>query len=94
MSVGAVTITTDAPPMNELVDADRGLLVPYDRVDTQFLANTYFFDEAAAEAAFERMIAMPDEELRRMGGNARDWFLRNDREFEARLKTALDPLFD
>ena len=39
-------------------------------------------------------IAMPDEELRRMGGNAREWFLRNDREFEARLKAALDPLFD
>jgi glycosyltransferase involved in cell wall biosynthesis len=94
MSVGAVTITTDAPPMNELVDAERGLLVPYDRVDTQFLANTYFFDEAKAEAAFERMIAMPDEELRRMGGNARAWFLRNDREFEVRLKAALDPLFD
>ena len=94
MGVGAVTLTTNAPPMNELVDADRGLLVPYDRVDTQFLANTYFFDEAAAEAAIERMIAMPDEELRRMGGKAREWFLRNDREFAARLKAALEPLFE
>ena len=94
MGVGAVTLTTNAPPMNELVEADRGILVPYARMDTQFLANTYFFDEAAAEAAIERMIAMPDDELRRMGGNARAWFLRNDREFAARLKNALDPLFD
>lgn len=94
MGVGAVTLTTDAPPMNELVGAERGILVPYARVETQFLANTYFFDEAAAEAAIERMVAMPDAELRRMGGNAREWFLRNDREFAARLKTALDALFD
>ena len=65
-----------------------------DSLKTQFLANTYFFDEAAAEVAIERMIAMSDEELHRMGGNARAWFLRNDREFAARLRTALEPLFD
>lgn len=94
MSVGAITITTDAPPMNELVEADRGILVPYGRMDTQFLANTYFFDEAAAEAAIERMIAMSDEELQRMGANARAWYLGNDRGFSARLRTALLPLFD
>ena len=29
MGVGAVTITVDARPMNELVGADRGVLVPY-----------------------------------------------------------------
>jgi glycosyltransferase involved in cell wall biosynthesis len=93
MGVGAVTVTTDAPPMNELVDADRGILVPYARTDTQFLANTYFFDEAAAEAAIERMIAMPEDEMQRMGNNARAWFLRNDRLFSERLRQALVPLF-
>ena len=94
MSVGAVTLTTAAPPMNELVEPDRGILVPYAWMDTQFLANTYFFDEAAAEAAIERMIAMPDDELQRMGANARAWFLRNDRGFSERLRLALAPLFD
>lgn len=94
MGVGAVTLTTAAPPMNELVEPDRGILVPYARVDTQFLANTYFFDEAATEAAIERMIAMPEDELQRMGANARAWFLHNDRGFSERLRSALMPLFD
>ena len=94
MGVGAVTLTTAAPPMNELVEPDRGILVPYARMDTQFLANTYFFDEAAAEAAIERMIAMPEDEMQRMGANARAWFLRNDRGFSERLRSALTPLFD
>ena len=94
MSVGAVASTTDAPPMSELVQPDRGILVPYERMDTQFLANTYFFDEAAAEAAIERMIVMPDDELERMGANARAWFLRNDSGFSERLRRALTPLID
>lgn len=94
MSVGAVTVTTDAPPMNELIAADRGLLVGYSSSGTQFLANTYYFDEAAMEATVERLLAMPDDELQRLGGNARDWFLRNDREFSDRLKQSLTPLFD
>jgi glycosyltransferase involved in cell wall biosynthesis len=94
MSVGAVTLTTAAPPMDELVTPDRGILVPYSKVGTQFLANVYYFDEAAAEAAIERMIAMPDDELQRIGANAREWFLRNDREFSGRLRAALMPLFE
>ena len=94
MSVGAVTLTTAAPPMNELVEPDRGILVPYARMDTQFLANTYFFDEVAAEAAIERMIAMPEDEMQCMGTSARAWFLRNDRGFSERLRLALMPLFD
>ena len=92
MSVGAVTITTDAPPMNELVAADRGMLVGYARTGTQFLATTYHFDDAAMEAAVLRALSLEDDELASLGANARDWFLRNDRRFSARLKQAIDPL--
>ena len=67
MSVGCVTITVDARPMNELVGADRGVLVPYRRTGTQRLATTYLFDEAGLEAAIERTIAMSDEECAQLG---------------------------
>lgn len=93
MSVGAVILSIDAPPMNELVGPDRGVLVPYARTGSQHLATTYYFDERAMEAAIERVLALPEAELQRLGGNARAWFLRNDREFPARLKAALEPLF-
>ena len=92
MSVGAVTITTDAPPMNEMIAADRGVLVDHARTDTQFLATTYYFDDAMMEAAIERVLSQDDSELAALGSRARDWFLQNDREFSDRLKQAITPL--
>jgi glycosyltransferase involved in cell wall biosynthesis len=89
MGVGAVTITVDARPMNELVEADRGVLVPYRGTGTQRLATTYQFDEAGLEAAIERTIAMSDEECARLGARARAWFGDNKRGFTGRLEAAL-----
>jgi Glycosyl transferases group 1 len=89
LSVGAVTITVDAAPMNELVTADRGVLVPYRATGQQRLATTYQFDEAAFEAAIERTIAMSDAECRRIGANARRWFVSNKEGFADRVNAAL-----
>jgi hypothetical protein len=89
MGVGAVTITVDARPMNELVGADRGVLVPYRGTGTQNLATTYQFDEAGLEAAIERTIAMSDEECAQLGARAREWFVENKRGFTGRIEAAL-----
>jgi glycosyltransferase involved in cell wall biosynthesis len=89
MSVGAVTITVDARPMNELVGADRGVLVPYRATGTQHLATTYQFDESGLEAAIERTIAMSDEECARLGAAARAWFVENKSGFTGRIEAAL-----
>jgi glycosyltransferase involved in cell wall biosynthesis len=89
MSVGAVTITVDARPMNELVGADRGVLVPYRATGTQRLATTYQFDEAGLEAAIERTIAMSDEECAQLGARARSWFVENKSGFTGRIEAAL-----
>jgi len=92
MSVGAVVITVDAPPMNELVTTERGVLVPVAHTGTQYLATTNFFDETAMEAAIERLIGMSDAECERLGVAARAWFVDNDRAFPTRLDTALRKL--
>jgi len=89
MSVGGVTITVDARPMNELVGADRGVLVPYRATGTQRLATTYQFDEAGLEAAIERTIAMSTAECAQLGARARAWFTDNKRGFTGRLEAAL-----
>jgi glycosyltransferase involved in cell wall biosynthesis len=89
MSVGAVTLTVDARPMNELVNADRGVLVPYRGTGTQRLATTYQFDEAGLEAAIARTIAMSDDECARLGARARRWFLDNKTGFGNRIEAAL-----
>lgn len=89
MSVGAVTLTVDARPMNELVTADRGVLVPYRGTGTQRLATTYQFDEAELEAALARTIAMSDDECAQLGARARSWFLGNKTGFGGRIEAAL-----
>lgn len=92
MGVGAVTVTLDAPPMNEMVASERGTLVPYSRTGTQSLATTYFYDEAALESVIERLLATPDTELERIGAAARSWFEDNDRAFKARIADAVRAL--
>jgi glycosyltransferase involved in cell wall biosynthesis len=93
MSVGAVVITLDAPPMNELVQAGCGILVP-PSADTgrQHLATTYFFDDDAMAAAVEKALAMDEETLRKMGECARAQFLANEASFAPRLLRVIDGL--
>lgn len=92
MGVGAVVLTTDAPPMNELVTAERGVLVAFDDTGTQHLATTYRFSETALEAAVARCLAMDEAERERIGRNARAWFERNNAGFPARLRAGIEAL--
>ncbi|GAA0713159.1 glycosyltransferase [Dokdonella soli] len=94
MSVGAIVLTTQAPPMNEMVAADRGILVPYARTGVQRLATTYFVDAEGLEAGVERMLALSEDERRALSDNARAWYERNDREFRNRLVAAVGHLAD
>jgi len=92
MSVGAVTLTVDAPPMHEMVTSARGVLVPYARTGTQNLATTYFFDEAQMAAAIARTLALSDAELDRIGAAARAWYEANERAFHERINAAVAAL--
>jgi len=92
MSVAAVTLTLDAAPMNELVTAGRGVLVPVARTAAQSLATTNYFDEAGMAQAVERVIGLGDAECERLGAAARAWFLDNDRAFPDRLDAAIRSL--
>ncbi|HEY0686410.1 MAG TPA: glycosyltransferase [Steroidobacter sp.] len=89
LSVGAVVLTVAAPPMNELVTEERGLLMPYERVGEQRLSSTYYFCTAGLQAAVERAVAMSDEEWSRMSANARRWFESNRGDFPLRVRSAL-----
>ena len=92
LSVGAVPLTLDAPPMNELVTAERGLLVPYESTGRQRLATTYVFDGRALEAIVERALAMSDGEWTRLSTSARNWFVVNRSGFADRIESALREL--
>jgi glycosyltransferase involved in cell wall biosynthesis len=78
MSCRAVVVTTDGPPMNEIIESNRGLLVPYSHCAPQRLGTSYFVDVDALEHAVSLAIAMDDKDKRAIGQRARLWFETND----------------
>lgn len=92
MGVGAVVLATDAPPMNEMITADRGITIAYDRTGTQHLATTYFVSEAGIVDAVERALALDEAQVETMGAAARRWFEDNDRAFPQRVAAALNQM--
>lgn len=92
MSCRAVVLTTDAPPMNELIAPDRGILVPYARSEARHLGRNYDVDPAQLESAIASLISRPAAEKKQLGAAARHWFEANERRFHdnlARILTAV-----
>lgn len=85
MSCGALVITTDAPPMNEHVRAEYGLLVKSPRSIPRHMGTSHFVDIDALEAAVVAAIEMPASRKAEMGGLARSGFLEIDRAFRERV---------
>ncbi|MEE7547354.1 glycosyltransferase family 4 protein, partial [Xanthomonas sp. Kuri4-1] len=94
MSVGAVTLTTDAEPMNELVTPGRGLLIPPAHARQQRLATYFHVDVAGIEQAVGAALAMPPERLQAVSNQARAYFVHNREAFGARFRAAVLPLAD
>jgi glycosyltransferase involved in cell wall biosynthesis len=92
MSCGAVVITLDAEPMNELVTPERGLLVPALASGKQDLATLYRFEEAAMEQTIERCLSMDAATATHMGQAARHWYERNHADLPRRLQEAVNAL--
>jgi glycosyltransferase involved in cell wall biosynthesis len=92
MSIGAVTFTTDAPPMNELIGAGRGVLVGARLGEQHNLARIARFDERALEAAIAHTLLLDEAQLDAIGAAARSWFLANKHGFAARVQLAVDDL--
>jgi hypothetical protein len=89
MSVGAVTLTCDAAPMNELVTPGRGLAVAARPGAVHNLVRLSLFDEGALEVAVGHVVGLPAAELDSIGTAARGWFLANKAGFVARVGEAL-----
>ncbi|NQX89578.1 MAG: glycosyltransferase family 4 protein [Halioglobus sp.] len=89
MSCGAVTLTTNAPPMNELINEERGFLVDYDRSRAQRAGRNYFVSSSDLKSKVISMLDLPDDTTRLISQNARAWFEDNDRQFRQLLYSAL-----
>lgn len=92
LAVGALTLTVDAAPMNELVTPERGILVPARPGERRNLSRTHYFDETALEQAIGRILALDPAQLHRYAQSARAWHAANDHAFSMRLVRALRTL--
>lgn len=89
MSCGALVLTTDAAPMNELVTANRGILVPFAGRKPQMLGFNYYVDEFALEAAIDEIVLLADAQKRELGARAREWFSTTKTRFAENFGRAL-----
>jgi hypothetical protein len=89
MSTGALLMTTDAPPMNEHVDAGSALMVAYHRTEPRRIGTNFYVDPAALETAIERAIVMPDAEKQALGAAARLRYEAIVAGFQERLRLFL-----
>lgn len=89
MSCRVVVVTTDAPPMNEHLDAESGVLVPAAHSEPRHLGTNYYVDTAALETAIEALIALPAAEKARMGEAARQRHGEIDAAFRRRIAALL-----
>ena len=86
MSCEAVVVTTDGPPMNELVAPDRGVLIPWCKSAPRHLGTNWHVDPEALETAIQKIIDMPVAEKKTLGKAARTWYVANDLAFQDRFK--------
>lgn len=85
MSCGAVVVTTDAPPMNEHVTVETGVLVPYARAEPRHLGTSFFCNSAELEKRIAEILVWPPLKSRTIGQDARNLFLEKERQFRASI---------
>jgi len=93
MSTQALVITTDAPPMNELVNPKRGIIVSVKKSEPRHLGTNFFIDEQQLESTIEEVIKMPQNDIASLGGYARTWYENNNKAFEENIIQAIATLF-
>lgn len=83
LSTQAIVITTDAPPMNELVQEGFGFLAGFAGRSPAGYGERFQVDADSLEMAISRALALTPREKTRMGERARASFLANRLQFEA-----------
>lgn len=85
-AIGALVITLDAPPMNELIDPESGILVPFS--EKHQLCHGYFYRSTKDRllSAIKKACALSQEERSALGKRARARFLSEQEEFVKNLK--------
>jgi glycosyltransferase involved in cell wall biosynthesis len=92
LSCGAIIVTTDAPPMNELVSSDEGVLVPYTSTAEMASGIRYLVDPERLAEALDELWSLDDAAKQRRHTAARRRYETMRGEFHAALARTLNDL--
>ena len=90
LSCGAIVITTDAPPMNEVVGSSGAFLVEVDRSEPMGSGTRYLFRTSSMEAAIEGVSRLTAADRERLGRQSRAAYEDGRDSFVSRLKELLE----
>lgn len=81
LSCRSVVITTDAPPMNELVSPATGIPVPYSTSEPRHMGTNFHIDADKLEKNISQLLLISPEQKETYGKEARKWFEYNTSHF-------------
>ena len=88
-SLGALTLTVDAAPMNELIDSRCGILIPAETSAPRGYGLRHSVSPQALEQAVRKLLAMPQALRQSLGKAARERYLAEQQAFVSLIRTLL-----
>jgi glycosyltransferase involved in cell wall biosynthesis len=88
LSTGALVISTDAPPMNELVQPQFGLLVPFSSSSAAGFGERFKVDVNDLVQTIEETLVLTQVEKQKMGQLARAAYLQGRNDFQVAILKA------
>jgi hypothetical protein len=88
-AMGALIITVDAPPMNELVDEDCGILITPSESEPAGLGMMYRISEDDIEQTIESVLTLPESRKIELGKAASERFAKDQRAFYERCASTI-----
>jgi hypothetical protein len=94
LSLGAIVMTVDGFPMNELVQPDRGILIKVKYSEPMYHAKRFIFDQHDFETKINDLLKMNVRQKQELKQNAMIWFNNNDAFFKNTFKKAINEIID
>jgi glycosyltransferase involved in cell wall biosynthesis len=92
LSCKSIVITVNAPPMNEIVSSEFGLLAKIDKKEPMGYGERFFVDKPDLELQIQKIIEINLPEKLKRGEAARKRYEEQRRSFQARLNEVIKPL--
>jgi hypothetical protein len=89
-SIGALVLALDAPPMNELIDSESGVLVPVIKREQHLRGFRYFASPDAIKQRILSIVEMVPHQRATLGENARKRFEKEAELFNKTVRSIID----